>query len=185
VWVYFNGNNTSSSTTVSFSAMNGTYYYSVSQLPGYIISNETGEVHVMGGNVTVQVHFTMILYTVEFTEEGLPPGTYWQVTVGNHTYGTYGTHINFTLPYGTYSYRVSTDALYYPGSSLGYISAGFQAVSSVNVVFHRTIAENFISHYLMILFTAFMAVTGTETVMILLKFEKYGILPISSDRKHK
>ncbi len=60
---------------------------------------------------------TQFTFAVNFEESGLPPGYYWTVTVGgtqksgSPVSSHYADIISFSLPRGSYSYRISTDNL--------------------------------------------------------------------------
>lgn len=102
----------SSTDTIAFSEIPGTYPFNVTPVPGYVASPSSGNVTVtscMGA--TVYITFTPVVvpteYTVSFTETGLPPGTSWWVDfAGNNTTATTAS-INFSALNGTYTF---TDA---------------------------------------------------------------------------
>ncbi|MFZ3355289.1 MAG: hypothetical protein WA549_00860 [Thermoplasmata archaeon] len=123
--VTFNGsagsNNAGSS--IQFEAVNGSYGYTVTAVPGYTASPSSGSVTVNGADVTVPtITFTAIpTYTVTFTESGLPGGTQWTVNLdGTPQASTSTTNVFSGETDGTYSYSVSSsDARYAPSPASG------------------------------------------------------------------
>lgn len=99
---------------IRFSLVNGSYFYTVAPVPGFVSTPTSGDLSVNGTILTVPVSFTRVIlhYTVSFTELGLPAGTNWSVSVNGSTQGSNTTSISFLLPNGNYPYSV--------GSSLGY-----------------------------------------------------------------
>jgi hypothetical protein len=53
----------SSSGSLEFFALNGTYSYTVANVSGYVIENYTPEVKVAGSNVTSQIYFNKKVVT--------------------------------------------------------------------------------------------------------------------------
>jgi hypothetical protein len=66
--------------TISFLEANGTYGYSVGPVLGYGTDPSNATLRVDGGPVSVQITFVP-LYTLTFTETGLPSGTNWSVAL--------------------------------------------------------------------------------------------------------
>ncbi|MDS0256139.1 hypothetical protein ApAK_00330 [Thermoplasmatales archaeon AK] len=54
------------------------------------------------------------LYSVNFTEKGLPPSSLWNVSVDSHFKSTENSSVVFTLANGTYSFFVSDSGRYAP-----------------------------------------------------------------------
>ncbi|MHB8397279.1 MAG: ice-binding family protein, partial [Thermoplasmataceae archaeon] len=105
----FNGSTLSSTTaTISFTAANGTYPYSIGSVSGYTLATSSGNITVNGNNVSQNVTFTAVKvvskYTVTFTESGLSSGTSWTVTFNGSTSSSTTDAISFTAANGTYSY---------------------------------------------------------------------------------
>ncbi len=105
-----NGQNlTSTGPTLSFSEANGTYSYTVG-LSGniYSASNASGSFTVHGGNVSNSVSFSKVVYSVDFTESGLPAGTTWYVNLSNgQQFHSQSSTVTFSEANGTYSYTLS------------------------------------------------------------------------------
>jgi YVTN family beta-propeller protein len=111
--VTFNGSlQSSSSSTDIFPAIDGDYSFSVSPITGYAVAPASGSVPVFGANVSVQVNFTKISYTVSFSETGLPSSTNWSVVLNGTTLSAKSPDINFTVTDGTYLYSVVAPAQY-------------------------------------------------------------------------
>jgi len=123
--VTFNGNTeTSTTNTISFTEPNGTYSFSIASINGYSVSPSSGSITVNGANVNQAITFTPVttpLYTITFTESGLPSGTTWYVNLSNgQSFSGTGTTITFSEPNGTYSYTMATvNKSYAPSPSSG------------------------------------------------------------------
>ncbi len=107
--------NTSSKTSITFYEPNGTYTYSIQQIPGYSVAQSSGTITVFGSNITKYVIFvqsTQNEYYIIFQETGLPSGTSWSVTLNGTTKSTTGTSITFIVKNGTYNYKISLPSGY-------------------------------------------------------------------------
>ena len=99
-------------TSITFTGIpNGTYSYTIEPVANYTLNGGqyTGSVVVDGGAwgtlaATVATHWTLVKYSLKFTETGLPHGTSWQVTVDRITKSTTGTSMTFSVPNGTYAF---------------------------------------------------------------------------------
>ena len=115
---------TSNTTTIIFNEPNGSYTFSVGIVSGYTASPSSGTIIINGNNVDQGITFTVNgtkVYTVTFTENGLPSGTKWYVNLINgKSYSGTGTTITFNEPNGTYSYTIATvNKDYSPSPSSG------------------------------------------------------------------
>ncbi|HTT45135.1 MAG TPA: hypothetical protein VMH38_03855, partial [Thermoplasmata archaeon] len=99
----------STTSSIVFAEANGTYAFTVGNVPGWHLSTGgyAGSVGVAGANVAVHLRFIQERYSVIFSEVGLPPGTTWQVTVGANTLSSTTNRISFVLANGSYSYAVA------------------------------------------------------------------------------
>ena len=121
-----------------FSVQNGSYNYSASS-KGY--REISGSVVVNGSNMSVNLTFVPVNYSVSFTESGLPAGTEWYVNVTNTSTG-YVLHgrsnlsdMPFFLSNGSYAYTVAAvDKDYAPSPSAGSLNVN-GTNSSVILVF--------------------------------------------------
>jgi hypothetical protein len=137
--VTLNGNTESSTgATIVFDEPNGTYSYTVGAVPGYTVHPTGGLVTVSAGPVSVPVTFTVVTYTVTFSETGLPGGTSWSVTLNGVTQSTTGTSTAFTEPNGSYSYTVGAVPGYTAHPSSGIVNV-VGASSTVSVSFTRSV----------------------------------------------
>ena len=128
-----NGQTFSSTTgTISFSEPNGTYSYTIATSDKtYEQVPSSGSFKVDSSAASESVSF-LKLYTVAFTESGLPSGTSWSVTL-NGTMETLTTNtITFSLPNGTYSYTIGKISGYNISKSSGSLTInGKNATQSV------------------------------------------------------
>ena len=131
---------TSTSSSLTFSAPNGTYNYSVANIPGYTVFPSAGTAIISGAPLGVTVTYTSIppgSYMVTFNETGLPTGTNWAVTLnGNQTSNT-GPTITFTEKDGTYNYTVGVPVGYTAAPSSGSVTVVGKAVGQ-NVTFTKS-----------------------------------------------
>jgi hypothetical protein len=135
-------NGTVRSTTTGalvFSEPNGSYPYRISALPGWLETSRpyVGNITVAGANATYATAWQPATYGVVFDEEGLAPGTDWQVTIAGRTVPSTGTNLTIVVANGTYPFQVSTP------SSVAYTvspSVGNVTVDGAN----RTIAVTFV-----------------------------------------
>ncbi|MGC8580705.1 MAG: DUF7619 domain-containing protein, partial [bacterium] len=147
----------STTNTITFTEPNGTYSYSIGTASGYTASPSSGYIKVNGTNVNQEITFTQNgtkLYTITFTESGLPSGTSWSVTLNGATESSTTNTITFTEPNGTYSYSIGTVSGYTASPSSGYIK-----VNGTNV--NQEITFNQIKLYT-ITFTESGLPTGTS-----------------------
>lgn len=96
---------------VAVALANGTYPYVASPVPGYH-GEWSGNVTVNGTGIAVSGVYTRVLYAVTFTEEGLPGGSNWTVTVDGITRSSNTSTMTFELPNGTYVYTAAGPSLY-------------------------------------------------------------------------
>ncbi len=132
-----NGSENSSTTgSMQFEELNGTYAYSVGVVTGYTANATGGSVHVAGLPITRGVVFTASApaanFSVTFTESGLPGGTTWGVAVDGAPATTGSTSsITFPEPNGSYNYVVQNVSGYrvVPDSGGFTVSGGPASVS--------------------------------------------------------
>jgi hypothetical protein len=128
-----------STDSLSFAEVNGTYSYSISGISGWQESTiaSTGSVAVSGAPVAEPtLAYARVTYAVTFSETGLPSGTSWSVTLNGSTESATTTSIGFTVPNGTFSYRIGVVAGYQPGTSSGSLTVNGAAVPT-SVTFTR------------------------------------------------
>lgn len=95
----------STSASITFAVSNGTYFYTVQNVSGFIATNAFSSVTVNGYNESKLVQFSK-LYVVEFLESGLPAGTEWNVILDAKNVSSSNSSISFELVNGTYNYSV-------------------------------------------------------------------------------
>ena len=98
----------STSAAISFAEPNGSYTYAVTPIAGYTVSPSSGSVTVAGADVTVNVTFSLVTYSVEFEESGLPTATLWNVSFSYDAQeeSTNVATISFQAPNGSFAYSV-------------------------------------------------------------------------------
>lgn len=97
----------SSSATISFTEPNGTFSYTVGEVPGYVPSPSSGSVTVDGAAMGIAVSFALATYSVTFPETGLPAGTSWSLTLDGVEQSSTGSSISFTEPNGSWAYSIA------------------------------------------------------------------------------
>jgi outer membrane protein assembly factor BamB len=86
---------------------NGTLSYTVLPVGGYVMSVHFGSVVIDGKAQSVMVTASR-LYSLTFTESGLPTGTNWTVKVGGVPHSSTGTTVTVDLVNGTYPFSLVT-----------------------------------------------------------------------------
>lgn len=100
----------STTNTITFSEINGTYYYSIGS-SNLSWASTGGSFTVKGTSVALSPVFHLVTYSVGFAETGLPTGTQWWVNLTNGQSFTSTTgSISFVEPNATYHYSVGTVA---------------------------------------------------------------------------
>jgi hypothetical protein len=93
---------------------NGTYAYTIGTVANYTLTGSyPGTVTVAGlghGTIaaTVATHWTLVTYSVKFTETGLPPGTSWELTIDGKTKVSTAKGLSFLISNGTYSFTATS-----------------------------------------------------------------------------
>jgi len=108
--------NSSTTSSIGFSVLNGSYSFGVGAVSGYRGNPSSGPVTVSGGPQTIPIVFTVVVaptYTITFEEQGLPASTSWSVTLQSTPQSSATTLIEFVMANGTYSFTVGA----VPGSS--------------------------------------------------------------------
>jgi uncharacterized repeat protein (TIGR02543 family) len=130
----------------------GTYYWSISpaSYDGYPAVPQYGSFTLSGssGQASVVVSYGGQLYTVTFTESGLPSGTAWWVDFnGFNQSATAPNPIVFTdVPQGTYSYSSGPNPYYPPGTS-GMRYYDSSSSGSVSVSGNTTVTLAYVTQY--------------------------------------
>ncbi|MGB6500301.1 MAG: hypothetical protein WBG19_02715 [Thermoplasmata archaeon] len=101
----------STANTLDFSETNGTYDYTVADIPGWHQASLPyhGEVTIAGGPVIeTSLAFARVTYIVSFEELGLPSGTEWAVTLNGTLLSSSSSSVTAVEPNGSYSYSISS-----------------------------------------------------------------------------
>lgn len=121
--VTFNGNKEASTgSTISFSAANGTYSYTIGAVAGFTPASSSGTVTVRGASTSVSMQFTPVLYNLTIDQTGLPSGDTWTVSVGGKMYNSTTSSMVIQLHAGEYNVSVSGPSGYTAKLSSGNIT---------------------------------------------------------------
>lgn len=150
----------STSTSISFSEPTGTYSYSVGVVAGYGSTPSSGSITVNGAAVGVGVQFVSI-YTVTFTESGLPAGTSWTVYLGSNSQTSTSATITFNEPSGSYSFHFQVPG-YTPNPCTGTITVNGASVSQTVSFTVTTYTVTFDESGLSGTYDWFVTLGGTE-----------------------
>lgn len=93
---------------LDFSAVNGTYAYSVAPIAGYHTPVYQGNVTVAGADLTLVVPWVRLTYNASFVESGLPSGTSWGVTLNGTRSSSVTSTILFRESNGSYPWAVGS-----------------------------------------------------------------------------
>ncbi len=116
---------------ITFMLQNGSYTYRVAGIPGYSASSYSGTVSMYGAPLSKSIDWTVVTYTVTFTETGLPQGTYWTIIFDGIRDTTDNSTVSFTTANGTFTYRFEGTGPYYAvtKNATGLMSGSAQAIS--------------------------------------------------------
>jgi hypothetical protein len=110
---------------LQFTVKNGTYPYTVGTVPGYV-ATPSGSYRVAGGPVYIRVIFHQLLYSLNFTETGLPEDQLWWVQISNTTISFSDnltadapTNVSFLEGNASYAYLAGEEGLYHADPSRG------------------------------------------------------------------
>ncbi len=126
----------STSNTISFELINGSYTYRIAGIAGYHTISYSSSVTISGADVTVQVPWSVNIYNITFKESGLISGTQWNISFDGAKYSNTTGSIVFHVPNGTYTYSVNQ----IKGFTLSY--AGVVTVAGSNVIVTLNFVEN-------------------------------------------
>ena len=153
---------TSVSSDISFALPNGTYSYTIESPANYGASPHSGSVVVSGKSANVSVTFTLMKYTVTFTETGLPSGIacYVNSTQIGFSGAQSGSSYSIDLTNTTYSYTASSNDKSYHQINGTFSVSGHSVSESlkfVNDVKKPSVVSN---DYLYIIAGVIVAVAG-------------------------
>lgn len=121
--------------SLNYSAIPGTYDYSVSPVADYYpASNASGSVSMTDSAISVSIMWLPYLYPVTFTESALPSGTQWYVNLSDGTHlSSAGHNMVDYLPVGQYNYTFGSVNSSWHGSSGSFSITGSSEV--LNLIF--------------------------------------------------
>ncbi|MGC8673270.1 MAG: hypothetical protein ACP5TO_07225, partial [Thermoplasmata archaeon] len=126
----------SKNNTITFTESNGTYSYSIeSSNNKYAPLDSSGIFTVNGKNVSINVIFKLVTYSISFTETGLPYGILWYLNLSNgQSFKGSEKVITFNETNGTYSYviGISNDTYLASPSSGTFNVTGFPVSVSIS-----------------------------------------------------
>ncbi|MVT35651.1 MAG: hypothetical protein GPW18_02595 [Euryarchaeota archaeon] len=109
--------------SITINEPNGTYNFTIATVNKlYAPSPSQGSFNVNGSNLNIAILFKPVLYTVTFSETGLPSGTNWSVTFGNITKSSNTNYIKFVVSNGSYQFVVASISGFIAKPSSGIIS---------------------------------------------------------------
>ena len=142
-------NNSSSGTTsasVAFWETNGSYQFTVGEVPGYTPNPGFGSISVDGFAVNVTVYFVPIpdIYVATFSEIGLAFDTAWAISAGGTRANAYAPFPALVaLPDGTFNFTVGTVTGYNATPPSGWVTiAGVGTTVSITFTAPPTIVAN-------------------------------------------
>ena len=118
----------SGETSAHVTAGNGTYTFTILPVAGYAVSPASGSITVAGAPVSRAITFSF-QYVVTFTENGLPAGTTWSVTLAGTSKSSTSTAISFSEGNGTYAFTLGSVSGYDASPSSGNVSVSGTAAS--------------------------------------------------------
>jgi pimeloyl-ACP methyl ester carboxylesterase len=146
------GTDSGSGSSIVVLLPNGTFPFSFAAVPGYS-AGSGGSITVAGSPEVRNVTFAKLtLYTVTFTETGLPSASRWGVTVGGSVLSATAKSVSTSLASGVYPYQVSPP----PGYATS--STGSVTVSSSS----QKVAVAFVLVKYAVTFTEFGLAAGTK-----------------------
>ncbi len=176
--VDFGGSNqSSSSSSIIFTAPNGTYRFAIPDVTydgiTYVASPDSGTVTVSGSTQLVEVSFIGQVYSVTFNESGLPAGTDWWLNITNGpSMHTNNSAISFKEPNGFiyftaaakgYSADPSSGTLPISGKNVS-ISLSFQKITNGTgtIIYNNNTIKNYFSQNwpLFVLISLIFLLTG-------------------------
>ena len=131
------------SSSYSSSLPNGSYKFTVFTPDREYKPSYSGSFAVKGKAVSLSILFSLVTYSVTFTETGLPSGTLWNFTINGTVEQSSGNQLTIPLPNGSYPFTI--------GESSGFSSVPASGTVAVN---GKNVSES-------VSFTYYIYVTGT------------------------
>lgn len=134
----------SSTATISFERPDGTWNFTVEEVPGYFPSPTSGSFEVAGAAVAAAtIVWTQVTYPLSFEETGLATGATWSVTVDGTNHSSVTDVVAFSEPNGTFPYAIGAPAGYAARSATGVADVQGSAVE-VPIAFNVTYTVSFV-----------------------------------------
>ncbi|MEM0156342.1 MAG: YncE family protein [Thermoplasmataceae archaeon] len=133
---------TTTGTSITFSAENDTEYAYILISGNSSFGGTPGSFTLSGGSGTVQASFSLLKYTVDIKETGLPSRTKWFVNISGTIYNSTTNELAVQLPNGTYSYTVNGVSGYTITNATGNIAV--KGGATIYVKFRNTSSLPFI-----------------------------------------
>ncbi|MGP8073375.1 MAG: thermopsin family protease [Thermoplasmata archaeon] len=127
---------TGTSTAIVYQLPAGPYQYRLPTVPGFSAHPNEGKFNVTTTALGFAVQYSPVtpgVYTVTYSETGLPAGTNWSVTLGPAVESATASTVTFIASNGSYSWAIPNVAGYFPTPASGTVtvSGGDEAVSTV------------------------------------------------------
>lgn len=115
---------------------NGSYAFTTIDPEGMGADNHTGTANVYGNGLTVYLSFSLTVYSVTFSANGLPSGTSWALNIDGVAHETSSPYMTIQLAPGNHSYSVSGATGYTAQADSGYVNVSNDG-QSVSVQFSQ------------------------------------------------
>ncbi len=139
------------SSSLSFDLLNGTYSYGIASQNKSVSSNAGGSVTILGSSKTLELQFSPVKYTVTLKESGLPKNTTWYVDVNGQNETLTSNNLTLLLSNGTYSYTVPNLSDYNATANTGTFTVNGSNITlkvSYTPVSHTTVVPPPVQHSL-------------------------------------
>lgn len=130
--------NSSTSSMIGFSEKVGSYVYSVGLVNGYTPQPSGGTARVTGVNQSIAITWSLTLYSLEFTEAGLPAGTPWGVDFNGTSLSSTLNSFAQAVPNGSYAWHALVTAGYTPSPPSGVVTVS-GGPAQVRILWSRTV----------------------------------------------
>ena len=102
---------TTNRTQIVYTELPGTYSYQVSPVAGFTVTAGSGLIY-LGSAYIIGITFSVVDYSVEFSENGLGAGTTWSILIDGRAYFASGSTLTIGLANGSYPYAFSDERGY-------------------------------------------------------------------------
>ncbi|HEV2449407.1 MAG TPA: thermopsin family protease [Thermoplasmata archaeon] len=130
--------NSSTGPLIGFGELVGNYAYTVGLVNGYTPQPTAGNARVTGVNQSIAITWSLTLYSLEFTEAGLPAGTDWGVDFNGTLLSSTLNAFAQAVPNGSYSWHALVTAGYTPAPRSGVVTVS-GGPNQVRIIWSRTV----------------------------------------------